>query len=182
MVPSSRLQQREQTRARIAEHAATLFSMHGFDRTSIREIARSAAVDPALVLHYFGSKRGLFVEVMGEVSAADTVDDPVDFVLDGLAAKLDDHAAGTLARLRSMLTNADAQDHARAELEAVAAVLADKLSGRHAGARAQLLLATGLGVAIARELLQVPELTDLTAEQIAAALRPAVEALVGEPG
>ncbi|HEY9293971.1 MAG TPA: TetR family transcriptional regulator [Microlunatus sp.] len=180
MVPSSRTQQREQTRARIADHAATLFSVHGFDRTSIREVARSSGVDPALVLHYFGSKRALFVEVMGEVAAVeDRADDPTDFVLDGLVAKLDDQAAGTLARLRSMLTNADAGDHARAELGAIAGVLSGKLTGPNRAARAQLLLATSLGVAVARELLQVEELTALSAEEIAAELRPAIEALVG---
>jgi AcrR family transcriptional regulator len=51
------------TRQRIATAARGLFAEQGFDRTSIRQVAASAGVDPALVLHYFGSKRALFLAV-----------------------------------------------------------------------------------------------------------------------
>jgi AcrR family transcriptional regulator len=51
------------TRDAIAAAAATLFAEQGFDRTSVRAVARAAGVDPALVTHYFGSKQRLFVEV-----------------------------------------------------------------------------------------------------------------------
>jgi AcrR family transcriptional regulator len=51
------------TRQRIATVARGLFAEQGFDRTSIRQVAASAGVDPALVLHYFGSKRALFLAV-----------------------------------------------------------------------------------------------------------------------
>lgn len=51
------------TRAAIAAAAAKLFAEQGFDRTSVRAVAREAGVDPALVTHYFGSKQRLFVEV-----------------------------------------------------------------------------------------------------------------------
>src|SRR5699024_558310 len=36
------------------------FAERGFAGTSIRAIAREAKVDPALVMHYFGDKEGLF--------------------------------------------------------------------------------------------------------------------------
>jgi AcrR family transcriptional regulator len=45
--------------ARIVEAARAEFGTHGWSGTTIRGIARAAAVDPALVYHYFGSKRGL---------------------------------------------------------------------------------------------------------------------------
>ena len=51
------------TRDAIAAAAARSFAEQGFDRTSVRAIARAAGVDPALVTHYFGSKQRLFVEV-----------------------------------------------------------------------------------------------------------------------
>ena len=51
------------TREAISEAAGRLFAAQGFDRTSMRAIAREAGVDPALVTHYFGSKQRLFVEI-----------------------------------------------------------------------------------------------------------------------
>jgi AcrR family transcriptional regulator len=49
------------TRAAILAAARRLFASEGADRTTIRAVAQEAGVDPALVLHYFGSKDGLFV-------------------------------------------------------------------------------------------------------------------------
>lgn len=180
MVPSSRAQQKEETRQRIAYEAGRLFSEGGFDRTSVRDVAAAAEVDPALVLHYFGSKRALFQHVMGDPADAAQVQigDPAAFVLESLVAKLDDRATSALAQLRSMLTNEDARAHARTQLDGLAAALASELPGHHREARAHLLLATNLGLAIARELLAVDVLADLDPTEVADLMRPAVEALV----
>jgi AcrR family transcriptional regulator len=180
MNPGIRSEQKEATRRRIADQAARLFGENGFERTSVRQIAAAAGVDPALVLYYFGSKRALLRDVMGEPADVDpaTVTDPVEFVLDGLVAKLDDHATAALAQLRSMLTNADAREHARDQLRQFAGLLSERLDGDHRAARANLLLATTLGIAVARELLEVEALTELDPPEIAELLRPAVVELV----
>lgn len=47
-------------RDRILISARTEFAERGFDKASIRAIARGAEVDPALVHHYFGSKEQVF--------------------------------------------------------------------------------------------------------------------------
>src|SRR5918999_6568218 len=52
------------TRAAILAAARTQFADNGFDAASVRAIARAADVDPALVLHYFGSKAALFAEAL----------------------------------------------------------------------------------------------------------------------
>jgi AcrR family transcriptional regulator len=44
----------------ILTHARDRFSRHGYAKTSLRSIADDAGVDPALIAHFFGSKRGLF--------------------------------------------------------------------------------------------------------------------------
>ncbi|MDG4788712.1 TetR family transcriptional regulator [Micromonospora sp. WMMD1102] len=49
------------TREGILRAAREAFSERGFDHTSIRAIATSAGVDPALVHHYFGTKDQLFL-------------------------------------------------------------------------------------------------------------------------
>ncbi|AQR60674.1 TetR family transcriptional regulator [Brevundimonas sp. LM2] len=48
------------TRASILDAAEDLFSKHGFYGVTIREVAREAGVDTALVHYYFGAKRELF--------------------------------------------------------------------------------------------------------------------------
>src|SRR2546430_5907214 len=52
------------SRAAILAAARRHFAAVGYDRATIRAIARAAKVDPALVLHFFGSKESLFAEAM----------------------------------------------------------------------------------------------------------------------
>ncbi len=68
------------TRGTILDAARRLFAQHGFDKTTMRAIASEAGVDPALVHHYFGTKRDLFIAVI------DPPEDPVR-VLAGLATQ-----------------------------------------------------------------------------------------------
>jgi AcrR family transcriptional regulator len=49
-----------QTRQAILSAARAQFAQHGWNGATVRAIARDADVDPALVLHFFGSKRVLF--------------------------------------------------------------------------------------------------------------------------
>src|SRR3954469_15074035 len=53
-----------QTRSAITASARRSFAQAGYDRATIRAIAAPAGVDPALVVHYFGSKEALFRDVM----------------------------------------------------------------------------------------------------------------------
>lgn len=64
MSPRGRRPAGTDTRAAIVEAARVEFAEQGYDATSLRGIARRAAVDPALLHHYFGGKSGLFAEVM----------------------------------------------------------------------------------------------------------------------
>lgn len=52
-----------ETRDAILDAAEDLFSKHGFYGVTIREVAREAGVDTALVHYYFGAKRDLFDSV-----------------------------------------------------------------------------------------------------------------------
>lgn len=53
------------TRELIARHARDMFDRQGYAATSVRAIAAAAAIDPALVIRYFGSKEELFLHVTG---------------------------------------------------------------------------------------------------------------------
>jgi AcrR family transcriptional regulator len=52
------------TRLPILVAARAAFADKGFDGATVRDVAARAGVDPALVLHYFGSKQALFVAAM----------------------------------------------------------------------------------------------------------------------
>jgi AcrR family transcriptional regulator len=52
------------TREEILEVAYQLFERKGYDRTSVREIARSTGLSQGALLHHFSSKEELFVEVL----------------------------------------------------------------------------------------------------------------------
>lgn len=54
----------KETRGRLLTAAAHLFADRGFQAVSIREIAKEAGVNSALVNYYFGSKDALFEEVI----------------------------------------------------------------------------------------------------------------------
>lgn len=54
----------EATRARILAAAVRLVSLRGVDGTTVRDIAAGASVSLATVLHYFGSKDGLYAAVV----------------------------------------------------------------------------------------------------------------------
>jgi AcrR family transcriptional regulator len=53
------------TREPILRAAREAFAADGYGATSLRAVARAAGVDPALVIHFFGSKAGLFTAAVG---------------------------------------------------------------------------------------------------------------------
>ena len=52
------------TRDTILEVARRLFAERGYDGASVRRIAESAGVDPAMINHHFGSKEQLFLDAL----------------------------------------------------------------------------------------------------------------------
>ncbi|MFA4940642.1 TetR/AcrR family transcriptional regulator [Brevundimonas sp.] len=74
--PKAQAKAAGETRDLILDAAEDLFSKHGFYGVTIREVAREAGVDTALVHYYFGAKRELFDAVFlrrAEVWNADRV-------------------------------------------------------------------------------------------------------------
>ncbi|WP_369640714.1 TetR/AcrR family transcriptional regulator, partial [Nocardia sp. JMUB6875] len=65
MPPIGRRPGSADTRTALLDTARKRFAENGYDRTSVRDIATAAGVDPALIRHYFGNKEGLFRATMG---------------------------------------------------------------------------------------------------------------------
>src|SRR5215470_13418643 len=74
------------TREAILAAATRRFTTHGYERAGVRDIAADAGVTAALVNRYFGSKEGLFAEVIER--ALD-----MKHLLSGMGANLADHLA-----------------------------------------------------------------------------------------
>ncbi|MFF4271184.1 TetR/AcrR family transcriptional regulator [Streptomyces sp. NPDC001536] len=148
------------TEARILDSARELFAEKGFDRTTIRAVAAAAGVDPALVMQYFGSKRELFSQAVQAVPvslAPADGDALVDQLLATLGLKLGGLPEGTLAMMRSMLTDPAAADHVRAGLaRRIDGVTATLPRAEDPELRAALIVTTLLGVTIGHQFLALP--------------------------
>lgn len=48
--------------------ARSAFARSGYEATSVRDIARASAVDPALVAHHYGSKEALWIAVVDQIA------------------------------------------------------------------------------------------------------------------
>jgi len=54
----------------IVNAAEVAFAVYGFDAASVSQIASSAGVSPAAVLHHYGTKRKLYAEVLRRISVS----------------------------------------------------------------------------------------------------------------
>ncbi|WP_405402237.1 TetR/AcrR family transcriptional regulator [Streptomyces sp. NBC_01104] len=196
--PLSRADRRRATEARILDSARELFAAKGFDRTTIRAVASSAGVDPALVMQYFDSKRGLFTRAVQAPPAAQASVDGdalLGHLMATLGVKLGGMPDGTLAMLRSMLTDPASAEHARETLDRQITAIGDALSaddgggeygdgsdGSDAELRAALIVTTMVGVTIGHQLLGLAALRDVPADRVTALLRPALDALTRPAG
>ncbi|WP_336207457.1 TetR/AcrR family transcriptional regulator [Nonomuraea sp. LPB2021202275-12-8] len=68
------------TRGEILSAARKVFAEKGFDKATVRGIAREAKVDPALVHHYFDTKEGIFAAALQLPITPDVV---IPTLLDG---------------------------------------------------------------------------------------------------
>jgi AcrR family transcriptional regulator len=182
--PTSRAQQRRRSEERILAAARELFAELGYDRTTIRAVAAAAGVDAGLVMHYFGSKDLLFaraVEVPADELPGGTADEVAEALLTSLGRRLTGEPTGSLAVLRSMLTNSDAADRYRVAGEPQLNQLTEAIPSPDAELRAGLLSAIVHGVIAERYLLRLTHLADASPEQIIDLLRPCFQSLATPP-
>lgn len=139
--------------------------MQGFERTTVREIAAGAGVNPALINRYFGGKEQLFAESVAiELSFPDLSGIPrgqvgatlVAFFFDRWEGRGDDDLLQTL--VRTAATNAEAAERMRVILaEQVGAMVAAVAGPNGAEARATLIATQMLGLAYTRYVLRLSE-------------------------
>ena len=174
-----------ETRSDILSAAQARFGEAGFDRATIRSIAELAGVDPALVLHHFGSKLDLFV------AAHELPINPkhmVDMVLalpppERARALTEAHLTMVLAPgapLFSMLRTAATNDAAAKMVhEFVTSVFlsrADELApGPDSRLRLALVGSQLVGVAFTRIIIGVAPLTEATIAELVDHVAPTID-------
>ncbi|MEU0028834.1 TetR family transcriptional regulator [Streptomyces sp. NPDC006335] len=176
------------TRDRILLAAREEFSERGYEKTSVRGIAKAAGVDSALVHHYFGTKEQVF-EAAVEVAAAPALSAP-DALAEGpvedVGERLTRFIFGVwenpatrmplLAIVRSAVTNETAAAvFRRLVASQLLRRIADQVDLPDAELRAELAAAQLVGTAMLRYVIKVEPLASTDVEQIIARVAPVVQ-------
>ncbi|MGW3492343.1 TetR/AcrR family transcriptional regulator [Streptomyces sp. NPDC001020] len=176
------------TRMAILAAARERFASDGYERATIRAIAKDARIDPSMVMRYYGSKEGLFDAVLD-----------VDLHLPN-PRELGQHDVGE-ALVGHFLTLWEENNDALTAMLRVGVtnpVGAERLQGifrdqllpvaRHvcpdpeqAPARAGLIASQVLGMALTRYVLKFPPAVDLAREEVVAWLAPTVRRYLTAP-
>jgi AcrR family transcriptional regulator len=188
MRPIGRRPGNPDTRSELVATARRMFADAGYDKTSVRDIASAAGVDPALIRHYFGSKAELFRATMGwPFEAAE------------LAARVTGgDRAGLGPRLTKVFFEAWERPGSRAPLEAILrgaathpesatlvrqfiqgqlyAQIASALGEEDAELRVDLAMAQLLGIAYLRHILRVEPIATASMEELIVRVAPIISA------
>ena len=195
MARTGRRPGRSGTREAILAAARESFTASGYDRASIRDIARRAGVDPALVHHYYGSKHELFsaaIEMPIDIASV------IETVLRGERERAGERIVALLlsvwdnrrdrsplvALVRSAVTSEDAARMLREFLASVLfARLAEALEAPDVPLRASLAASQIIGLLIARYIVRIEPIASAPAPVVIAAVGPNLQRyLTGDLG
>lgn len=176
------------TRQEILDVARNTFATLGFTKASIRRIAATAGVDPALVHHYFGSKDELFLAtVQVQINPRQVVEQLVAGGVEDLGSRMiaailqvwDSPAGASLiAAIRTAVGDPGPR---RALTQFVTTEIVSRLlralqySEAETELRGGLLASQILGVVIGRYVLGLPALVAMDREVLIASVGPTVQ-------
>ncbi|MEV6899729.1 TetR family transcriptional regulator [Amycolatopsis sp. NPDC051372] len=171
------------TKAALLDAAEQLFAERGFDRTTVRDIARRAGANQALLFRYFGSKEALFESVMTRGGFAQLEATPPEHLFaETLRSLLKDDSERRDRSLETYLRSTGT-DGAGAALrdqlgEEYARALASLTDEPDAALRADLALAWLLGIGLVRAVTHKDPLASASPEDVARLTGPAVRTLL----
>jgi AcrR family transcriptional regulator len=181
-----------QTREAIAEAARTQFAQVGYERATMRSIASAAGVDPALIVHFFGSKEALFRDVMalppqlaqlfGSIAAAPR-DEVGRRLAEAVVGSLENPATRSivLGRIRSSATHPDAVELVRELVSRDMAFLTSALTDDRQEIRARLVGVQVVGLAFVRYVVGIEPLASMPPAEVVDLLAPIFQRLLVEP-
>jgi AcrR family transcriptional regulator len=179
------------TRDAILAGARRQFATRGYEATSLRGIAADAKVDPALLIHYFGTKEGLFIAATGlparlrdlfaELDGASPRESAEALVRGYLQIVDSDQSRNAiLALVRSAVSNERAAAMLREFLTAeLLSVIAGWTDRPDAQLRAALVAAQLVGIAMLRHVVRVDPVARASPDEIVALVAPVIEQYLG---
>jgi AcrR family transcriptional regulator len=186
--PPKRRRDAAATRSAILEAATRRFAYQGYQCAGVREIAADAGVNAAMVNRYFGSKEGLFAEVVERAF-------DIRYLVDGDRATLTERLARAVVygrediagdrRLPLLLilrsaTEPRAAELIRASLERnLLRPLAEHLEGPDADIRSAVVIAQCTGFAILHQMLRPRALAEAQQEELMVLLTESLAACIG---
>jgi AcrR family transcriptional regulator len=174
------------SRDAVLRAAKQRFAVEGYEKTTLRAIAKDAHVDPSMVLYLFGSKAELFRESLRLIIDPDVLVAAMTDGDDDIGTRMvrtylgiwenPDTATSMVAMLQSATSNSDAHDAFRGFMQsyvltAVSGVLG---GGEQARLRAMLAATNLVGTAILRYVIRVAPLATLPVDDVVRLLAPAV--------
>lgn len=162
----------DRTREAILQAARRLFSQKGYDGTTVRDIAAAAAIDPAMVIRYFGGKDTLFARAADiDLQLPDLSALPRDAVGEALVRHFlslweGDGASALPIALRSAASNELAAERLREIFATQVAPAIARLAGPDTPAVAGLVATQILGLAFTRYVLKLPPVVALPRERL----------------
>jgi AcrR family transcriptional regulator len=175
------------TRAAIVDAARSSFATKGYDKSSLRGIARDAGVDPALVHHYFDGKAALFAETMAvPVNPAELIARIIAGEQDRLGWRVVETFLGVwepperrealVALVRSSMTSEEAARMLREFLgREVFGRIAASTGAPDPQLRGALAASQMIGLVIARYVVRVPGLVDASRADLVEHLGPVIQ-------
>jgi len=165
------------TREAITRAARAQFSELGYERTTIRGVAREAGVDAALVIRFYGSKDALFREVMAlPPAAADALERIADGPRETVGRRLAELIVGllenpetrgiVLGRIRSAVSHPEAAALVRETVTRDVGRLTSALTDDQPDVRAVLAGTHVVGLALARYIVLVEPLASMSAADV----------------
>ena len=170
-----------ETKAVILAAARERFAADGYERATIRAIAADAAIDPSMVMRYFGNKERLFgAATEFDLELPDLSHVPADRVGDALAEHFLERwerDEALLILLRAGVTNDAVAERMRTIFAAQLAPVIAKAIGdpQQAPVRASLAASQVLGMALCRYVLAFAPLADMTRDEVVDWIGPALQ-------
>jgi AcrR family transcriptional regulator len=180
------------TREQIAVAARAQFAEQGYERATFRAIAAAAGVDPALVVHFYGSKEELFRQVMVLPPAiADGLERLADGPRETIGRRLAELVVGALenpasrtvvlGRIRCATTHPEAAALVRETVTRDLLRLTSALTDDRPDTRAVLVGAQFVGIALARHIVLVEPLASMSAAEVVDFVAPTFQHYLVEP-
>lgn len=173
------------TREAILKAARSAFARKGYTGASLRGVAAKAGVDPGLVVHFFGSKAGLFAASLQlpfypEELEATLSGDPrklgrriATFYLERIFR---DGAQAAQSLLRSAVSHPEAAAMLKRAIESnVVKLLEQRFPGPETALRGELVASHMMGLFVARRILGVSPIASIPDEELIDLVAPVLQ-------